>query len=245
MGALAGPRATGRLLHHDEQSRAYAAPRRALKPVSWLHDAGPVLDQGWLNGCTGWTAADFLNSPIAAANRARFWAALPNGGPKGRRYLGDAQGRYLYELATQYDPFRWTFPPQDDGSSGLGAAKGLQKLGAIDTYRWTFDFGQALAWSQLQPTMLGILWTEPMSDPDAKGIIHIGTDRQIKAAEDSGMGHEILLRGCRWDRKLARIRNHWTEDWGLKGDALIPVDELERLVIEHQGDVCVPEVAAR
>lgn len=236
-------RATGRLVHHDPRSRAYAAPRREVRPVSWLHrlDA-PVLDQGWLNGCTGFAGAAWLNSALAHGNRRRYHRA------KGREdwpsvYVGAPDAEALYSAATRLDPWPFTYPPTDGGSSGLGVAKALHQLGVIDRYQWTFDFGNALAWAQRQPVLLGTLWTEAMTDPDADGVIHIGTDRQIKAAEDSGMGHEYLLRGVNWPRKLARIRNSWSAAWGFKGEAMIPLTELERLVMAYQGDVCVPEVA--
>ncbi|UJQ86595.1 cysteine protease [Mycobacterium phage PenguinLover67] len=234
-------RATGRLLYHDPASRAYAAPRRVLAKRSWLHRYGPVLDQGMVNGCVGWSAADFLNAAIAHGNRRIFNEAMDR--PR-INYLGDPEGRKLYELSTQADPFRWTFPPTDNGSSGLGALKALKSLGVIERYLWTFDFEQLLAWGQRQPVLVGTLWTDAMGDPDRDGIIHIGTEAQIKRAVDSGMGHEYTLRGVNWPRKLARIRNHWSEEWGIAGDALLPLDELERLVIDYQGDVAVPELAA-
>jgi len=236
-------RATGRLLYHDPRSRAYAAPMLGVRPTSWLHAMGPVLDQGQVNGCTGWSGADWLNSVKGRAARRRYnLTRVVKRRSDG--YLDDSDGRRLYELATQADQFKWVYPPTDNGSSGLGVAKALKSLGVIDAYLWTFDYAQMLAHAQRQPVLIGTTWTDAMSDPDAEGIIHIGTERQVKAALDSGMGHEYTLRGVNWPRKLARIRNHWTADWGLKGEALIPLDELERLVIDYQGDVMVPAIGA-
>lgn len=229
---------TGRHVHHDEASRRYEAPRRAPRPVSWLHRLeGPVLNQGYLNACTGFAGANFLNSALAYRVRQRFniWANRPL-----HHYVGNPEGEKLYSLATLNDPFGWQYPPTDEGSSGLGVAKALKGMGVIDRYEWTFDFSNALAWAQRQPVLIGVLWSEPMFDPDADGIIHIGTDKQLRSAVDSGMGHEVLWRGCRWDRKLARIRNQWTEQWGIDGEALIPLDELERLIMSYRGDVMVP-----
>lgn len=237
-----GIKARGRLLHHDVRSRDYEASRRAVKPVSWLHTMGPVLDQGQISGCTGWTGADFLNSAKAIGNRRRYNKTVAH---RQAMYLADADGLSLYRQATEHDQFGWVYPPTDQGSSGLGVAKALKALGVIDAYLWTFSFDQLLAWGVKQPIMLGTLWTEAMSDPDAKGTIHIGSPAQIRSAVDANEGHEYSLRGVNWPRKLARIRNHWTDDWGIKGEALIPLAELETLIIAHQGDVCVPQVVAK
>jgi hypothetical protein len=240
----ATPRATGRRLNHDPRSRNFAAPRRVLRPMSWSHTMGPVLDQGQINGCTGWSGADWLNSAKAIAHRRR-WNLRHASARADAHYLGDPEGLELYKLATRNDPFRWVYPPTDGGSSGLGVAKALKSLGIIDEYLWTFDFSQMLAQAQAQPVLIGSLWTDAMSDPDAKGLIHIGTEAQIRSAIGSDMGHEYTLRGVNWSRKTARIRNHWSADWGTKGEALIPLAELERLIIEFKGDVMVPTLAAR
>ncbi|QGH75322.1 peptidase [Mycobacterium phage Quesadilla] len=234
--------ATGRLLHHDPASRAYAAPRREVIQRSWRHRMGPVTDQADYNGCVGWTWLDLLNSPLMAANRRR-WNASHTPARFTTTYLRNDVGLEIYKLATRNDPFSWTYPPTDGGSSGLGGAKALKAAGIIDAYRWTFSFDQLLAWGVRQPLAIGTIWTDPMSDPDREGIIHIGTDAQLKAANDHGIGHEYSLIGVNWPRKLGRIRNHWTESWGLDGEAWIPLDELERLVMDFQGDVCVAELA--
>jgi len=234
--------ATGRLVNHDPASRGYAAPPAPLKPVSWLHRLGPVLNQADVNGCVGWTGADWLNAAIALLNRRRY-NRLHAAPAAERHYLDNTDGKALYELATQNDPFNWTYPPTDGGSSALGLGKALKAAGVIDSYLWTFSFAQMLAHGARQPLCLGTVWTDSMSDPDSRGIIRAGTDAQVKAAADQGMGHEYLLRGVNWPRKLARIRNHWTPDWGLGGEALIPLDDLEQLIIKYRGDVMVPTLA--
>lgn len=234
--------ATGRVVNHDPRNRDYEAPRAAVRPVSVLHTLGPVLNQRDVNGCVGWTGANLLNAAKLAPARSKFWGRTTQRFT--RSYLGDEQGKELYALATRNDPFRWTYPPTDNGSSGLGLGKALVALGAIEGYDWTFDFGQLVAHAQRQPVAIGIVWTDAMSDPDSKGLIHIGTDAQLRRAVDRNLGHEVTLRGINWPRKLARIRNQWGPEWGLKGDALIPLDELERLVIDHKGDCMVPRLAA-
>lgn len=236
--------ATGRLVNHDPRNREHEAPRAAVRPASVLHTLGPVLNQRDVNGCVGWTGANLLNASKAIASRRRYNAIPANEARSTRGYLGDADGKRLYEQSTRFDPFRWTYPPTDGGSSGLGLGKALKAVGIIEGYDWTFDFGQLIAHAQRQPVAIGIVWTAPMNDPDSKGLIHIGTDAQLRRAVDANLGHEVTVRGINWPRKLARLRNQWGADWGLKGEALIPLDELERLVIDHKGDCMVPRWAA-
>jgi ligand-binding sensor domain-containing protein len=109
-------------------------------------------------------------------------------------------------------------------------------MGAIDRYEWTFDWSNALGWAQKQPVMVGTIWTDSMSQPDDEGIIHVGN----VTLADMAMGHEYLWRGMNYRRGLVRIRNHWTRDWGIDGDAYIPAEELENLILNYQGDVCIP-----
>ncbi|AYD82063.1 peptidase [Mycobacterium phage Saguaro] len=232
---------TGRLVNHDPRNRRYEAPRRAARPVSWLHRTdAEAMDQGHTNACTGFAAAQLLNAALAHGARRRHndWAQRPHAS----RYLGHNEAVKLYSLATLSDSFGWQYPPTDGGSSGLGVGKALKGIGTITSYQWTFDFANALAWAQRQPVLLGTLWTAPMSEPDEHGVIHVGSTADLRRAESVGMGHEYLWRGCRWDRRLARIRNSWGPTWGIDGDAYIPIDELEELVMEWRGDVMVPEV---
>ena len=238
---------TGRRLNHDPESRRYAAPRLLTAPTkSWLHtSSAPVLDQNGYNGCTGWAGGQLLNHSAYATARRKFNDAVRHiSSPK---TLGNDQCLFLYERATEADDFPETYPPSDTGSSGLGVAKALQKLGVIDRYEWTFDFGQAFAYAAQQPVLLGTIWSEPMFVPDESGIISVGTATDLQNANSHGMGHEYLWRGARRDWRrgrstqwLVRIRNSWSPQWGLHGDAYIPAEELEHLIIDWHGDVCVP-----
>src|SRR5258705_235638 len=158
---------TGRLLFHDPQSRQYEYPRHTIQQKSVMHrlDAR-ALDQGSISGCTGWAAAQWLNTRAAFGNRKRYRKPYhPN------KYTTNNDGLALYMQATQEDEFPWTYPPADDGSSGLGVAKALQHFGAIDRYEHTFSFVGFLAALQAQPVLLGTVWPDSLSDPDRNGII--------------------------------------------------------------------------
>lgn len=224
---------TGRLVHHDPRSRGFEHGRTMIQPKSVLHrlDAA-ALDQGRLSACTGFAAAQWLNTSKAKNNRARYNQTRHNRYGQYTKYL---DGVLLYQQATVDDDFDWIFPPTDGGSSGLGAAKALKDFGAIDRYEWTFSFAGLLAALQKQPVLVGTLWCDSMFDPDNHGRI-------VATRIDSATaGHEYLLRGMNWPLQLIRIRNNWTSQWGLNGDAYISFVDMEQL-IKAQGDCTVPVV---
>jgi hypothetical protein len=222
----------GRNVNHDHRSREFAHVRRAIRPMSvlWPLDA-PAMDQGAHAACTGFAAAQWLNCSAARANRTRFNRTQMR---QLNLYVRGGHGMLLYRKATEEDDFGWTYPPNDYGSSGLGVAKALMKFGAIDRYEWTFSFEGFLSAAQRQPVLVGTEWTESMFSPDRNGI--------IRATSPFGLGgHEYLVRGINWPRKLIRIRNSWGTGWGIKGDAYIPFADMEKL-LAAQGDCTVPIV---
>lgn len=222
----------GRVKHHDPKSRHYPAPLRAIQTQSVLHTLdAPVLDQFYLNGCTGFAGAQWLNCARNLAGRRIWNQAL---GSRSGLYIDNNDAISLYGAATQYDDFGWQYPPDDEGSSGLGVAKALKASGVITRYEWTFSFDQFIAALQAQPVLLGTAWTDTMMDPNRKGVIRVGTTDL-----DGTGGHEYLARGINWPRRLVRIRNSWNKDWGINGDAYIPFTDMERL-LDADGDVVVP-----
>jgi hypothetical protein len=226
---------TGRVVNHDVLSRLYEHTRRAVRPVSVLHrlDAA-ALDQGALNGCTGFAAAQWLNCGKNVAARKRFWLHQSAGRSSSNgAYMHDSEAINFYCDATELDDFDWTYPPTDNGSSGLGVSKALKACGAIFRYEWTFTFTGFLAALQVQPVLLGTAWPDSLFDPDRNGIIRATGSLDIDA------GHEYLARGINWPRRLVRIRNSWTPGWGINGDAYIPFSDMSRL-LEAQGDCVVP-----
>lgn len=230
---------TGRLLSHDPRSRGFAATPKTVTPTSVLHrlDA-PALDQQNLSACTGFAAAQWLNCGRNLVARRRYRLTPRTITP----YVGNGTGNALYSGATVHDDFDWVWPDTDFGSSGLGVAKALKAAEAIDRYEWTFSFGQFLAYAQHQPVLVGTAWTDSMFDPNGRGIIRpIGS---LDGSLDGSGGHEYLVRGVNWPRKLIRIRNSWSADWGINGDAYIYLSDMERL-LAAQGDCVVPVVEPR
>lgn len=233
-----GPHLLGRIVEHDPRSRNFPAqPRKLIRPKSRLHKIlPPALSQGDIGSCVGHTAAQWLNCAIAGVNRRRGTLVTPRRvAPRFNKgtYLDDDDARALYHAATGLDdtPGEWT--PDDTGSSGLGGAKALQRYWFIDSYTHVFDFPTLCSVMLIQPVMAGINWYSDMFDPDKDGVVHVG-------GELAG-GHEILLIGIDFANKRIRMRNHWTPQWGKKGDCFISFADMERLMHE-EGDITVPKV---
>jgi len=223
------PYPLGRHEHHDPQSKQY--PFTAPRPVQYKDqlwtDVGPVLNQGSIGGCVGWTGADMLNTAAFDQLRAKV-----NGGA----YFQDAEGLRLYELATRDDGLGPPYPPDDRGSSGLGLARAMRSQGLIGYYTHAFGFQHFCAAIEFQPVAVGTLWTQDMFQPDAgTGLVHAGN---LSDQGNIAGGHEYMVRGIDYERQQVRARNHWTPEWGLDGEFLIGFDDFEQLLAAN-GDVMV------
>ncbi len=79
--------------------------------------------------------------------------------------------------------------------------------------------------------MLGIAWTEGMSEADGDGWIH--------ATGEIIGGHAILARGVDVDESSVLLHNSWGPDWGRKGTCRISYADLGEL-LDQDGEACVP-----
>lgn len=211
--------ALGRLVSHDERSRAYPA-RRAAPPrtVLWSHTA-PILDQGTYSACTGFALAQCLNT-------GRFWRARP-----GRRYFDADDALALYSAATRLDEFAWEWPDQDFGSSGLGVAKAGAKAGYLSGYQHAFGLAHLLAALPVSPVIAGTAWTESMFEPDEAGF--------IRPDGETAGGHEFVVLGANLRDGYLTILNSWGAGWGDRGRARIRFRDMTTLLADR-GDITVP-----
>ncbi|TDO18115.1 hypothetical protein EV580_1297 [Mycobacterium sp. BK086] len=216
----------GRLLDHDARSRQFEA-RRATKPrsVLWGHHA-PVLDQGDLGACTGNATAQLINTDFFEPSRSTQRPALPSG------FLTEADAVHIYSLATRLDGIASnTYPPTDEGSSGLGAAKAGKKLGYFTGYRHCFGFDHFAAAVQLQPVIVGTNWYEAMFTPDIQGFVW------PRGAVQGG--HEYLCLGISYETKTLTFLNSWGDGWGRDGRFFMTFATFTKLLAE-QGDATAP-----
>src|SRR5690242_4046997 len=117
---------------NDPRSRNFTFTGQVLSErKTVLHTArGPILDQGNLGACVGFSDADLLNTAKFYRSRGRHRNA----------YLDSTYGIDFYDKATDLD--EWTdenWPPDDTGTSVLAGAKALKAEGFIDRYEWAWD----------------------------------------------------------------------------------------------------------
>jgi hypothetical protein len=220
----------GRHVEHDPRSLHFAhgvLPKTAIKSVDWTRRA-PIFDQGQLGSCTGNAAAGLLGTDSAA--RAGLTSVTINGDvlPVDEDLAVD-----IYKLATQLDNIRGTYPPDDTGSSGIGAAKALKKLGLASGYTHAFSLDALKSALQSGPVMVGTVWLESMFDVDPDGYVVV--DRKTSVAG----GHEYAISAYNADRFAFRLDNSWGEGWGVRGSAWFTEADLQWL-LSQKGDVTVP-----
>jgi hypothetical protein len=208
----------------DPRSRDYAYTSRVIRPRSVSHGAyARITDQDGVGACVGFTCLDIINTSKFLHSRYQV--------NRSSTYLGNDRGFDFYGLATGLDKWPQTWPPEDTGSSILAGAKVLKQLGFIERYEWALTFESFLVALQHQPVMVGTLWTNGMSDPDATGL--------VRPTGGLAGGHAYMVRGVNFVSRKLRCRNHWTSQWGRDGEFYIGFDDMEWL-LSQQGDCVVP-----
>lgn len=226
--------ALGRRKQHDPRSLAYALPvlpKSAVQSVDWTRRA-PVFDQGDLGSCTGNAAAGLVATDSAA--RTGYTSVTVSGNVLP---VDESLAVQVYSLATQLDEFAGAYPPDDTGSSGLGAAKALVKLGLASKYSHAFSLDALKSALQSGPVMIGIEWLNSMFEPASDGTVPV--DRRSGVAG----GHEFVVSA--YDASVGRFRmdNSWGESWGAGGSAWFREADL-RWLLSQDGDVTQPAFAA-
>jgi hypothetical protein len=229
-----GDRRLGRNINHDPQSRLfpYRGPRRA-DPVSVRHQAHiGILDQGNVGACTGFAGVRCLAT-------GRFWPTLDGSD----RYQPTHDGAMaLYSRATEVDPYRGQYPPQDTGSDGLSIAKVLTEAGEIVGYEHAFTVAQAVAALQERPVITGTVWLEEMFSPDANGMVH---PAGAVAGGHEYCGDEYVRAGDRFGTRqvvatepTVGFSNSWGTGFGDAGRFYMTVAAWAGL-LDQDGDVTV------
>ncbi|WP_435279360.1 hypothetical protein [Streptomyces sp. 1222.5] len=224
------PFGLGRHVEHDPRSLAYAhavLPRSAIKSVDWTRRA-PIFDQGSLGSCTGNAAAGLIATDCAG--RSGLTSVTVDGHVLP---VDEDLAVRVYELATQLDNIDGTYPPDDTGSSGLGAAKALKKLGLASSYKHAFSLDALKTALQAGPVMVGTVWLTSMFEVAPDGFVIVDRASQVAG------GHEYVISAYDATRQAFRLDNSWGESWGIRGRAWYSQTDLAWL-LSQDGDVTVP-----
>lgn len=230
----------GRLLEHDPASKQPRfAAALAPEPVTklWPHKAPPVYQ--YIGSCTGSSTMVLLNSE---------WAQDQLFGPTIRRWFNSRDGERLYSYATRRDPFPYSWPPTDTGSSGLAAMKALSRDFLLDGKPVAVGYEHAFGAKGLarrlsrSPVSIGIVWPESMDRPDSSGYLrHDPGNTPIES------GHQICVVGFNAEDDYFTVLNTW-EGWGgvgrergKPGRARIAYD-LMAWLLAQQGDAIIPKL---
>lgn len=210
--------------------------RDALKTVEWTFPT-PVLDQENLfkqnidtsKLIPGAARVDALGSCTANATTSSYAERL------GKPFLeNDATAVDYEEWAIQFyhactdqtgDPSQ-EWPPTDCGSTGLYCCTELQAQKRITSYETGSDVTQLLSLLQKGSVIQGTPFLNDWMQPDSEGFIDgDGSLDALEAAIQDGVagGHETCIFAIEQlnlddlTKTVLRVRNSWSEAWGLSG----------------------------
>ena len=209
---------------HDSESRRYETDTTGLTLAgfNWPVTADP-LDQGGAGACTSGASLTKLrlgpfNVPAVAAAVTKAYGGFNQAG--------------IYSLYNDEENLDGDgpYPPNDNGSTGLTAAKVLRAKGIIAGWTQTFSLNAALTAGQKQPFITGTLWFNSMFDPSPEGIV------TVNPASGLAGGHEWVVISYDPVRGLVGCLNDWGR-WGLNGTGVFLM-EAERYgyLLDQQGD---------
>lgn len=223
-------RRLGRNMILDGRSAAYmiedTTARIPVRPVAHNPRIN-VLDQGRLGSCTGNAGTYALSSLYDAPS-------VDN------EPLDEAFAIELYSEATVEDGLRGKYPPDDDGSSGLGVCRALHGDGMIGAYRWARSVDGIGRLLQTGGVMFGMPWYAAWFDPDRHGFIDHADDPGPLAG-----GHEVYVAELEaWDDDdphgcVIRFVNSWSASWGDSGSGRMRLSTYER----YKADIDVKQLS--
>lgn len=207
----------GRNVVHDPRSRDYEAdlPRTAAPLKSVQHRRyDPRPEPRQMVGCCTFVAECMLGNTV------------------GNRVMGQVlnmkDALRGYSLATQLDPFRGTYPPEDTGSSGLGAAKAAVQLGIATRYEWYFGTEAILRGLQERPISFGGLWYWDMFKATSY-------DPLVRPTGGVAGGHQWVASGYNAKERLIIGECWWGSAFGRNGRFYIAENDFDFLV-NNRGD---------
>lgn len=228
-------RVVDRLVQFDERSRRFSAvegiEEKPLRSKQWECDV--YNDQGREGACVGFAWTHELSAKPKPIKRDADFALE------------------IYRRAQQIDPW----PGEDySGTSVLAGVKAVMEHKnsrgnpLIQEYRWAFGTEDVLrVLGHRGPVVLGIEWQYSFYTPDSNG--------QIWLDNNPVGGHAIMAKGVDLVKKdpdgpdtydnidlvesKVRLHNSWGTGYGLGGDCLMNVYDLNHLLMDKDGEACI------
>jgi hypothetical protein len=205
----------GRHIEFDERSRAYRVPvedSTTIESRIWKRRVRAFL-QGQRNSCTGNGAAGLLCTEPYRQKALR---------------CNETLARKIYSRATHKDGVKGVWPPDDTGSTVLGAMKALKAMKLIREYRWGFGIEDVLkTLSAIGPVEIGVHWDDGFDRPDAHGL--------VKRKGKSRGGHAFEVLGVDVSTERVWAINSWGPGYGLSGLFCFSWQDLDYL-LRHDGE---------
>lgn len=211
----------GRRYAEDERDLQYRAVVPTVPLVDRFHWSPVVLNQGSFPHCVVYSLAH----AVIAGPRTRPSFL--------RELMSTNYGLFdLYDEAQKID--EWDGPPPPyDGTSIRAGCKVLQRLGYVQTYRWSWNAEEiASLLVSHGPVLIGSHWMTGMDWADERGF--------IRPTGNSRGGHAYLCIGYSTAREAVRILNSWGRGFGENGRAWLKFDDLQFL-LDRQGEGCLIE----
>lgn len=213
----------GRIVSHDSRSLAYQVKAKSVDELKSIrHERHiPVLNQGALGACTGYSGASTMGS-------GKYWDEgvdvldPTNPDPNSVYAVG------LYSDATKIDPFHGAYPPTDTGSNGLAVAKVLQGRGLISGYIHATSLEAALTAISESPCSAGVEWRTGMFKPDPDG--------RVRLTGTLAGGHQITMDEIDVENKRVWFTNSWGPYWGVQGRAYFTWEDFG-ILLGRYGDL--------
>ncbi|MCA9698700.1 MAG: hypothetical protein KC431_14335 [Myxococcales bacterium] len=214
-----------RMKEFDERSREFPISElmkgKKMRSYSW--ECNRHFNQGEQGACVGFA---FTHELIAKP--------APVTGLSGRFAV-----EKVYWAAQRKDPWKGgAYPeakPKYDGTSILTAVKVVRAMGYFEQFRWAFGIEDLImAVGHIGPAVLGLPWYVSMAQPHRCGFLHLSL-----VDEEYEGDHAVLCKAVNVRERSFVIHNSWGSSWGVKGDARISWDDMERL-LHAGGEACVP-----
>jgi len=222
----------GRVYVEDERDENY--PMRSVLPSRvgnvwrYWHANGWWGDQGQTPKCVPYSWAHYVeDGPVT-------YTDTPHGTEGGHirgTFLG-AEPAFDITLGYNWMQRNDYWEGTDyDGTSVRAGAKYLREQRLIEGYYWAWNVDDVVtALLEKGPVVVGTMWYMDMFTPDKEDIITIGGG--------AAGGHAYLLNGVNTERGLIRLKNSWGRNWGRRGHAYIPIEEMDTLIRDY-GESCI------